>query len=161
MSSRDRRIIENYQALTHLKHSTAHLEDRLQEYNGAIQSEIVPSLNRTLNATLTTYSTHAQINSKLKPLHRKIRTMVLRAKAEAREEIAQIKKSDLQSLRNKIIESQQELQNHTQMIQSISQNNTVFALRLNSITKAMNDLIKQPLGPKKMKPVEKVRCSYH
>ena len=32
--------------------------------------------------------------------------MVLRAKAEAREEIAQIKKSDLQSLRNQVIESQ-------------------------------------------------------
>ena len=103
MSSRDRRIIDNYQALTHLKHSTAHLEDRL----GSLQTEIVPSLNRTLNATLTTYPTHEQINSKLKPLHRKIRTMVLRAKAEAREEIAQIKKSDLQSLRNEVLQSQQ------------------------------------------------------
>ena len=82
-------------------YSTAHLEDRL----GAISETVVPSF-QTLNATLTTYPTHEQINSKLKPLHRKIRTMVLRAKAEAREEIAQIKKSDLQSLRNQVIESQ-------------------------------------------------------
>ena len=51
-----------------------------------------------------------------------------------------------------------ELRNHTDMIQHIAQNNTVFGLRLSSITKAVKELTQNAVT-KKSKPLEKVRLS--